>query len=52
MTVRVVIADDQALLRGGFRALLESAPDIEVVAEAGDGAEAVGVARRIGPTWC
>jgi DNA-binding NarL/FixJ family response regulator len=46
VTVRVVIADDQALLRGGFRALLESAPDIEVVAEAGDGAEAVGVARQ------
>jgi DNA-binding NarL/FixJ family response regulator len=44
--VRVVIADDQALLRGGFRALLESAPDIEVVAEAGDGAEAIEAVRR------
>lgn len=43
---RVVIADDQALLRGGFRALLESASDIEVVAEAADGAEAVEAARR------
>ncbi len=46
MRTRVVIADDQALLRGGFRALLESAPDIEVVAEAADGAEAVEAARR------
>jgi DNA-binding NarL/FixJ family response regulator len=46
MNIRVVIADDQALLRGGFRALLESAPDIDVVAEASDGAEAVEAARR------
>jgi DNA-binding NarL/FixJ family response regulator len=46
VTVRVVIADDQALLRGGFRALLESAPDIEVAAEAGDGDEAIEAARR------
>jgi DNA-binding NarL/FixJ family response regulator len=46
MTMRVVIADDQALLRGGFRALLEPAPDLEVVAEAGDGAEAVEAARQ------
>jgi DNA-binding NarL/FixJ family response regulator len=43
---RVVVADDQALLRGGFRALLESAPDMEVVAEAADGEEAVEAARR------
>ncbi len=46
MTVRVVVADDQALLRGGFRALLESAADIEVVAEAANGAEALEAARR------
>jgi DNA-binding NarL/FixJ family response regulator len=46
VTVRVVIADDQALLRGGFRALLESAPDIEVVAEAGDGGEAIDAVRQ------
>jgi DNA-binding NarL/FixJ family response regulator len=39
--LRVVIADDQPLLRAGFRALLESAGDIEVVAEAGTGDEAV-----------
>lgn len=46
---QVVIADDQALLRGGFRALLESAPDIEVVGEASDGAEAVDAARKHHP---
>jgi DNA-binding NarL/FixJ family response regulator len=49
MNIRVVIADDQALLRGGFRALLESAPDIDVVAEASDGADAVEAARRQRP---
>ena len=44
--LRVIIADDQPLLRAGFRALLESAGDIEVVAEAGTGEEAVEQARR------
>ena len=39
--IRVAIADDQQLSRGGFRSLLESEPDIEVVGEAGTGAEAV-----------
>ncbi|WP_017592464.1 response regulator [Nocardiopsis potens] len=39
--IRVLLADDQSLVRAGFRALLNSAPDIEVVAEAADGAEAV-----------
>ncbi|MBC7442392.1 MAG: response regulator transcription factor [Ramlibacter sp.] len=39
--IRVVIADDQQLIRAGFRALLESEPDLEVVAEAATGAEAV-----------
>ena len=41
MTVRVLIADDQQLLRAGFRLILERQPDIEVVAEAANGAEAV-----------
>ncbi|HUB21960.1 MAG TPA: response regulator transcription factor [Streptosporangiaceae bacterium] len=41
MTVRVVLADDQALLRGTFRLLLDSEPDMKVVAEAGTGAEAI-----------
>ena len=39
--IRLVIADDQALVRGGFRAILSAHPDIEVVAEAGTGGEAV-----------
>jgi DNA-binding NarL/FixJ family response regulator len=41
VSVRVLIADDQALVRTGFRKILESEPDLEVVGEAGDGAEAV-----------
>jgi DNA-binding NarL/FixJ family response regulator len=44
--IRVVLADDQLLVRAGFRVLLDSAPDIEVVGEAADGAEAVEVVRR------
>lgn len=43
--IRVVLADDQALIRAGFRALLESAEDLEVVGEATDGAHAVALAR-------
>jgi DNA-binding NarL/FixJ family response regulator len=49
MTVRVVLADDQTLVRSGFRALLERSEDIEVVGEAADGAEAVDVVRRTRP---
>ena len=50
MSARVLIADDQALVRAGFRKLLESAPDIEVVGEAQDGREAVDQARRLLPS--
>ena len=50
MSVRILIADDQALVRAGFRKLLETDPDIEVVGEAGDGREAVDLARRLHPT--
>ena len=50
MSTRVIIADDQALVRAGFRKLLESAPDIEVVGEAADGREAVDQARRLLPS--
>jgi DNA-binding NarL/FixJ family response regulator len=45
MTIRVLLADDQALLRATFRLLLDSAPDIEVVGEAATGEEAVALAR-------
>ena len=46
---RVLIADDQSLVRAGFRALLDAQADIEVVAEAADGAEAVELTRRERP---
>ena len=39
--IRVLVADDQALVRGGFRSILETQPDIDVVGEAGDGRDAV-----------
>jgi DNA-binding NarL/FixJ family response regulator len=47
--LKVVIADDQALVRAGFKMILESQADIEVVAEAADGNEAVDACRRHGP---
>ncbi|MEV7189354.1 response regulator transcription factor [Kitasatospora sp. NPDC093102] len=47
--VRVLIADDQALLRGSFRVLVDSTPGMETVGEAGDGARAVELARELRP---
>jgi len=47
--IRVVIADDQQLVRGGFSLILNSATDIEVIAEAGDGVEALAAVRRDRP---
>ena len=46
MTISVLLADDQPLLRRGFRMILEAEPDLTVTAEAGDGAEAVELTRR------
>jgi DNA-binding NarL/FixJ family response regulator len=47
--IRVVVVDDQALVRAGLRAILESFPGIEVAGEAGDGEAALGVVRRRAP---
>jgi DNA-binding NarL/FixJ family response regulator len=49
MTVRVLIADDQALVRAGFRMILDSQPDIEVVGEAGDGSQALAKTAELQP---
>jgi DNA-binding NarL/FixJ family response regulator len=47
--VRVLIADDHAMVRAGIRALLEKVPDVEVVAEAGDGREALNLTKNDAP---
>ena len=49
MPIRVLIADDQQLVRSGFRMMLEAEGDIEVVGEAADGEEAVDLARKLAP---
>ncbi|MDH2429712.1 response regulator transcription factor [Sphaerisporangium sp. TRM90804] len=50
--MRVLVADDQALVRTGFQMILDAQPDIEVVATVGDGATAVEEARRLRPDVC
>jgi DNA-binding NarL/FixJ family response regulator len=50
MSIRVLVADDQSMVRAGFRLLLSGEPDIEVVAEASTGLEAVSKAERFDPT--
>ena len=47
--IRVLIADDEALVRAGFRVLVDSAPDLSVVGEAGTGGEAVRLTRQLSP---
>jgi DNA-binding NarL/FixJ family response regulator len=49
VTIRIVVADDQAMIRKGLRMLLEDEPDMEVIGEAGDGAEAVALVERVKP---
>ncbi|MFL5956245.1 MAG: response regulator transcription factor, partial [Solirubrobacterales bacterium] len=50
MSIRVLVADDQSMVRAGFRRLLADEPDIDVVAEADNGLEAVEKAERFAPT--
>ena len=49
MTVRIAIADDEALVRGGFRAILDTEPGFEVVAEVADGRQALAAVERFTP---
>jgi DNA-binding NarL/FixJ family response regulator len=49
VSIRVLLVDDQSLLRLGFRMVLEAQPDIEVIGEAGDGAQAVAMTRSLHP---
>jgi DNA-binding NarL/FixJ family response regulator len=49
MTIRVLVCDDQALVRSGFRMILEARPDLEVVGEAEDGLQAIELAEQTGP---
>jgi DNA-binding NarL/FixJ family response regulator len=52
MTIRVLLADDQAMIRSGLRLILDDQPGITVAAEAADGAQAVALARRLRPDVC
>ncbi|WP_067133708.1 response regulator [Microtetraspora malaysiensis] len=49
MTIRVVLADDQPLIRAGLRMVIDTAPDVEVAGEAGTGAQAVQLTRQLHP---
>ncbi len=52
MTIRVLLADDQAMIRSGLKLILEDQPDISVIAEASDGVDAIARARQLRPDVC
>lgn len=52
MTIRVLVADDQHLVRTGLAMILDAQPGIEVIGQAGDGREAIEIARRLRPDVC
>jgi DNA-binding NarL/FixJ family response regulator len=52
VSIRVLLADDQAMIRRGLRLILEDQPDIDVIADAADGTEAIRLARQLRPDVC